>query len=196
MYTARPHLGRSIAFRRSLKDSFLGTPDVRTLWSSPKACESPCYCQPKSTGENPHEGSPQIQNMCGTCRPQSGLLLMLSLWWYGEPASSRCMRRHTRRNHFLLRGLLNYCHDGSHECESRLRVCLCVCLCSTTARYSKASSSKLIVILMQVKNALKRGRGQCTHIKLTCFSASCYDNRIACQIIQNGNAHFAAYRFG
>ena len=45
--------------------------------NSPEACESPCYCQPNSTGGASQKGNSQSQNMWGTCRPQSGLLLLL-----------------------------------------------------------------------------------------------------------------------
>ena len=96
--------------------------------NSPEACESPCYCQPNSAGGASQKGNSQTQNMWGTCRPQSGLLLLLVLWCYGDPSSSCCMQQHTRGTELLLRTLLNVYHSGCNGCESRPAAWCCVCL--------------------------------------------------------------------
>ena len=105
--------------------------------NTPEACESPCYCQPNSTGGASQKGNSQSQNMWGTCRPQSGLHLLIVLWCFEAPSSSCCMRRHTRWTELLLRTVLNVYHGGSDGCEwtSSLVVCL---LAQQTARHRRA----------------------------------------------------------
>ena len=96
--------------------------------NSPEACESPCYCQPNSTGGATKKGNSQTQNMWGTCRPQSGLPLLLVLWCYRDPSSSCCMRQHTRWTELLLRTPFNVHRSGCNGGEGESAAWYCVCL--------------------------------------------------------------------
>ena len=162
-----------------------GLPDAfgrQLLWytkcgdscNSPEACESPCYCQLNSTGGASQKGNSQAQDMWGTCRPQSGLLLLLFLWCYRDPLPPHVACGNTQG------GLSSCCVLFSMSIvvdamEAKANQQLGV-VSTCTADCKKHESLMIIIVVQvqpawQVRSVLESGHELCIFSRTACYLA-------------------------